>query len=120
MRLPPIRLSRSPDWRHFSFDKTLAPNTVPKEGMKWVGEQPGMPPFDIRSEDTLIDKINKPIETGGMLAGWLFFSAGGQAPRELIHLRGSPLMKKKARTFGWTADSRRRRVAKATLLFKKK
>jgi hypothetical protein len=44
--------------------------------MKWVGEQPCMPPLDIRPEDpedTLIDKINKPIETGGMLAGWLFF-----------------------------------------------
>jgi hypothetical protein len=36
-----------------------------------------------------------------------------EAPRELIHLRGSQLMKEKARTFGWTADSRRRRVAKA-------
>ena len=68
--MPPIRLSRSPDSRHFPFDKTLALNIIPKEGMKWVGEQPGMPPFDIRPENTLIDKINKPIETGGMLAGY--------------------------------------------------
>ena len=113
LRVPPIRLSRSPDSRHFPFDKTFAPNIVPKEGMKWVGEQPGIRLLTSAPEDTLIDKINEPIETGGMLAGLAIFPAEGQAPRELIHLRGSQLMKEKARPFGWTADSRRRRVAKA-------
>jgi hypothetical protein len=39
--------------------------------------------FSILEEDTLIEKITKPLETGGMMAGWLFFPVPGVSLKQL-------------------------------------
>jgi len=65
------------------LDRTTMTYTLPDgflDGFNRAGFK-----FALRNEDLLINKIAKPIETGGMTSGWLFFPLFGE--KELDHVR---------------------------------
>ena len=59
-----------------AFERTVMTYTLP-EGFMDGSNQAGTR-VAFRDEDMLINKITKPVETGGMISGWLFFPLFGE------------------------------------------